>query len=91
MDPPLPLYLMSAISLRARNEAGVQRPDPIPETILPESRTGKSGAQKSMTHPTDCSQISPTFYEQLLHSYSFDKKFQSQPVIREKLHKTLSY
>ena len=44
---------MRAISLRKRYEAGVQRPDPIPETILPEMRTGKSGAQKSMTQPRD--------------------------------------
>jgi len=44
---------MSAISLRKRYEAGVQRPEPMPETILPESRTVKSGAQKSMTQPRD--------------------------------------
>jgi hypothetical protein len=44
---------MSAISLRKRNDAGIQRPDPRPETILPEMRTGKSGAQKSMIQPRD--------------------------------------
>jgi len=37
------------------------------------------------------SQISPTFYEQLLHQYSFAKKLQSQTVNREKLCTTLSY
>jgi len=35
--------------------------------------------------------ISPTFYELLLHRYSFAKKLQSQAVIREKLSKILSY
>jgi len=35
--------------------------------------------------------ISPTFYEQLMHPYSFDKKIQSKTVIREKLRKALSY
>jgi hypothetical protein len=33
--------------------------------------------------------ISPTFYEQLLHQYSFVKKLQSRTAIREKLYKTL--
>ncbi len=36
-----------------------------------------------------CSQFHQTFYEQLLHQYSFTKKLQSQTVIREKLRKTL--
>jgi hypothetical protein len=35
--------------------------------------------------------ISPTFYGELLHQYFFAKKLQSQTVIREKLHKALSY
>jgi len=35
--------------------------------------------------------ISPTFYEQILHKYSFAKKLQSQTVSRKKLSKTLSY
>jgi len=42
---------------------------------------------------TKCDQwsISPTFYKQLLHRYSFSKKLQSQTERREKLEKTLSY
>jgi hypothetical protein len=35
--------------------------------------------------------ISPTFYEQLLHSHSFAKKLQSQTVCGEKLCKTPFY
>jgi hypothetical protein len=35
--------------------------------------------------------ISPTFYEQLLRQFSFNKKLQSQTVNRGKLCKTLSY
>jgi hypothetical protein len=35
--------------------------------------------------------ISPTLNKQLLRKYSFVKKLQSQTVIREKLHKALSY
>jgi hypothetical protein len=35
--------------------------------------------------------ISPTFYEQLFHHYSFSNKLQSQTVSREKLCKTLLY
>jgi len=34
--------------------------------------------------------ISPTFYEQLFHQYSFAKKLQSQTVSREKPRKTNS-